>query len=806
MSVFHPGLNPETKMDVYKPSRLELEECDKYVEIDSKRLTVGDGDEYEEIKKGEEEDEYSTVKTPESYLGRWVSIKTDKEEEISINTSPKSVLSLEGGDQPDKENVEGEIKHPLQGSLLEEVKWHPSLEMTDYVYSVTRDYSGRHDNVELKFVDEDKRVSFGYQRKSEGVSLKLNSNLVDIIREDIKSGILNGEPRWCPTGLKATKTFITEKTGVSYWMVESIVGIIIASEYPELTSDLPSSFFQKLENLWEEGRFESIAYRYYEAKSNNAHIEEDIDEVEMDEEFIQSKVDDAVRVVEKILAEESNLTEEYKNYLDTWIEQTVVSSFGMAAINALERLSGLDEQDIGYTIDLKGLDKDIYRVYLYDKTSYGNGSCKLLKRHFQILAVQRHNSTEESRALPSNDFINLLQQELFQCSQFHTDINALSMIDSEGISELGYVTPESREVHRVSGDTWRSLDISSRDAWKLPILNNSVEYIAEIEDGLESDDLIRATDICWDGCPECLENYAAMLGSKTAHNLLDKTILDHLVHKAWMQLNEFRILKTEDLLSGEPTGLGKPTKLKLKIDTPSGEITKRAYSLPYTLGLWMSRDDLLGDIDLVIQTSDVLGLNLQEDNTKSAHGVSSMEFKRLMGYNLIMTCFLEKLGVIPEERKKINLLFYDCRDIDIEDMSVSPRIKEAIRFKNEDNLRLEKISDILKWLSHRGYEIKICVDKDRSREEGVRDFLDKMDIPGVYVSTKNLVGWSSMHGKALQTPLAVLQGSANLTHSGTNSNDEMVNYFPYTTDGYMETELSIETHFEDSEEYIKRTG
>ncbi len=801
-----PDLNPDTTLDIYKPSKIKLapphKDLNKYLKIHPGSLTVGDGDEAEEISPNDEDK--PTVKIPKSYHGRWVAIDTETENFIGLNQLDIDNLVVEGKESLTNNQLKDEIKHPLQGNLIDEAKWHPDLKMTDYVYSVTRQYSGGVGNVDLKFLDKGKRVAFGDQKTTEGVSITLNPGLVQRVSENIKSGILNGEPRWAPTGLKAVKTLISEKTDVSKWLVDDLVGILVSSEYPEISPDFPLAFFDILQEIYEDDRFSDLARDYFKSKSDNIYIEDGFDETEEDIENIEEKVYDMEKVVEKIFDQDENLSDYFEGYLDGWVNQSVVSSFGMASINALERLSGLDEQDIGYTIDLKGLDRDEFRIYLYDKTSYGNGSCKLMKRHFNILSIQRHNFSEESRALPSHDFMNLLQQELLQCSQFHTDIDAIEMIDSKGFDELGYISEESKEVNRVSGNTWKVMGITKEDAWKLPILHHSTEYIAQVEDGLETDDLMRATNICWSGCPECLKNYAAMLGSKTAENLLDKSVLDYLVLEAWKERDEFSILGLPEILEGHPKGLGKPSKLKMKIQDGSNTQTLRSYSLPYTLGLWLSRDPESQDVSLILQTSDILGLDMFEEDSKAAYGMSAMGFRRLMGYNLMMTSFLEILGVVPDDRKKIRLLFYDCRDIDLEELSVSPRIKEAIKYHEDELIQIEKLSDILKWLAKRGYDIQICVDKERSEEVGVKNFLDKMHSSGIediHVFIKSLSSWGNMHKKALQTPIAILQGSANLTYSGTRSNGELVNYFPYTTDGYRDTEVSIRTEFEDSENY-----
>ena len=58
-----------------------------------------------------------------------------------------------------------------------------------------------------------------------------------------------------------------------------------------------------------------------------------------------------------------------------------------------------------------------------------------------------------------------------------------------------------------------------------------------------------------------------------------------------------------------------------------------------------------------------------------------------------------------------------------------------------------------------------------------------------------------MHKKALVTPLGIIQGSANLTYSGTGKNEEIINYVSFGGSGYNQLQLNISDTFHGSHEW-----
>jgi len=220
----------------------------------------------------------------------------------------------------------------------------------------------------------------------------------------------------------------------------------------------------------------------------------------------------------------------------------------------------------------------------------------------------------------------------------------------------------------------------------------------------------------------------------------------------------------------------------------------------------LDRGKVLPHARLIIRDDDIHDFRVfREGPEGSAHGIESLGFKRIIWYNLMSSAYLDVLGLVEEKRKEITLVFYDCRDVTFDDVGISPRMMEAIehhRKKAGMQGEMRSLSDILIWLANRGFRITICVDETRSEEEGVSDFLRKLAATGlnnIAIRIKGLRGL--MHKKALITPLGIIQGSANLTFSGTGLNEEIINYVPFGGREYEEIKLNILDTFHGSEEW-----
>jgi phosphatidylserine/phosphatidylglycerophosphate/cardiolipin synthase-like enzyme len=121
---------------------------------------------------------------------------------------------------------------------------------------------------------------------------------------------------------------------------------------------------------------------------------------------------------------------------------------------------------------------------------------------------------------------------------------------------------------------------------------------------------------------------------------------------------------------------------------------------------------------------------------------------------------------------------------------------DAILEQAKENQLLEapeRLSDMLAWLSKRGFSVSICIDKSRLEEPGVRQFANRLIKNNCKVYSKELSGL--MHKKAFVTPLGAIEGSANLTQGGTGSNEEIVNYAQFSSQAYNEIAVAVKDTF-----------
>lgn len=818
-----PGF-PADQLTIYMPVKLGLSTVyGKYVRLNPNLRAIIDKDECFGFANDTEEDEepddsYDAssrpIKIPKCFANRWVHIESDKGERILVNSLDEEYLVVEGEPKSCGEKAREKIYHPLLKGMIDAVLWHDSLRVIDYVYAVSRNYTSKDvNNATLMFCDSEGDIAFGRSFVTEGVSLELNPDTIRCTIETIKKEILSYESRWAPSILKVlasliTSTRLSDGAPVSPFLVNDLFGILLTSISSSLEVkkivELPVIMGNLLED---EQRFREAATIFYKAKYLMGLEEED----EYVQEFQKQNIKDVNRNVESIIGFASNLKgkiPDLLNNLEDWIAETLLNTFSVSALSALQRLCGSKDEDIGSTVDLKGIKDGIYRIFLYDSTPHGNGSSDVMRRYLHVLNIQRHKQTDQSRLLPSDDFLTLLEQELLQCPQFHTDMDALEKFSQQqkgetpsGLPELGYVSKYSDEVLRVGKDVWTKLGIRGReDAWKLPVISLAPGGFAS-SCNLEVDDVLRATSICWNGCPECVVHSGISGVSNQA--FLDKAVLDEWFKIGRGLVDEYTSSSVEDLASGKsPIKIGRQSRVCLEL--PDRKI--RSISLPFTIGFELDRAKINPHADLIIRDDDVHNLRMFEDvPQRSSHGIESLGFKRIMWYNLVTCAYLDILGLIDDSRKEITLVFYDCRDVTFDDIGISPRMMEAVEYHRKEagmEGEMTHLSDILIWLAKRGFKVLMCVDERRSLEEGVRDFLIKMSSSGldnITIMTKGL-GYL-MHKKALVTPLGIIQGSANLTYSGTGKNEEIINYVSYGGNGYKQLHLNISDTFHGSHKW-----
>ena len=797
------------KFDVYRPVRLratELRDSDsggamkeKYVRLNRALQVVQDDDEYPAKGAGTD-----PVKIPKSFLNRWVHVRSEKERPTGVSLPAASegtlaILNEGGAVLAEGHEAATKIIHPVAKALLAGVSWHESLVATDFVYSVSRTYS-KGGAVDLLFYDENSRpIGLGRSIETEGLSLDLEPTLVREVKEHIEKAILSGAEEWAPTAMKALESFLVttgmgESARASPFVVKDLFAIATTSLGRKGKAWSLESMSEELQSLAADpDALSSLAREHFRAAAKEAQSDEESRggkgrEVIEADDFVEAKL----RTISSVAAALAPSLPGFRDRVGSWVIEALLTSFGVAALNALQRMAGVGDNVVAYAVDFEGVQEGRYRVFLFDKDEKGNGSSDVARRFLHILHIQRHGTTWDSMFLPSDDFFSVLEEELLQCPQHHADSVALEIHSAgggRGIPALGYVRSQAEEVFANNGETWKAIGITGRaDMPKLPML---YEERADLADrlGLELDDVVRATTVCWNGCPECLLS-DTQSGGLAETLLLDKALLDEWFSRGRQRCDEYKEVDLQKLGAGEVAlPLGNLSGVVLDLQNPVGKRV-RSVSLPHTIGLELPRRAGL-PVKLIMRTSDIVGYSLFEmPAAQPAMGIEAMGFKRLFWNDLVLTCFLDLLGYIPPDRRVVKLVFYDARDVGFSDAGVSERMLGAITELDPSASGLrepERLSDILVWLARRGFKVSMCIDSSKMEESVPKRFAELLATGGCEVVEKDLKveGHENiMHKKILITPLSVMQGSANLTESGTKWNEEIVNYVPRAAPQY----------------------
>ncbi len=797
--------------DVIRPTRLEVFQLnEKYLRLNHVSGSVMDGDESEYRSDSSDE---RFVKIPKTYLNRWVHVDSKQGNAIPILLSEVEYLAIL---RPDGEieykglDAAKRIRHPLAKSLLSGISWHDELDVTEFLYSCSRTYTSTQvPGVDVVFEGTAAvPLAFGRTIRTEGVSLELDPSLVQNVRQSILARFGDGDPIWAPSIVKSFTAYLTSlnaelSSAVGPFLIRDIVSVVISSlSAKDPMKITPTGLVSELLQLQgDSDELLRIARLQYDVPTIFEENDREAGRIVAPQDSkSQADTEAKSRHLKQALDLLIPNTEHYQEFIDSWIVHALLTSFATAASNAAQRLSGVTDDVIGYAVDFESARVGKHRVYLYDKDAHGNGSTSVVNRFLHILHIQRHPDDSEPKLLPSNDFFDVLEEQLLQCPQHHTDLSALEMLsqdisklDHTGIAPLGYVKSHAREVLANSLLTWRKLGIRGvEDAWKLPVLRQYVQILSQVA-GIEIDDLVRATSICWNGCPECLLNTENVMGGIVGEQLLDKALLDEWFRVGRSRSSEYHDFKLEDISKGT-TSLPFGRLSRVVLNLPNRRV--RSVALPYTIGLETKRGER-GTPVLIVRTSDIDGMSLFElPSSNVTHGIESLGFKRLFWHDLVMTAYLDLLGLLPSSRRWVQAVFFDCRDLSFEDVGVSNRMLDAIMEQAKDDQLLEtpeRLSDMLGWLAKRGFTVSMCIDKNRLREEGVREFVNRLVGNNCKVVSKDLAGL--MHKKAFVTPVGLIEGSANLTQGGTGSNEEIVNYAQYGSQAYSEIAVAVKDTF-----------
>ena len=95
------------------------------------------------------------------------------------------------------------------------------------------------------------------------------------------------------------------------------------------------------------------------------------------------------------------------------------------------------------------------------------------------------------------------------------------------------------------------------DGWRLPLLHPMRREVA-LTRGLAKDDVVRATKVCWNGCPECVDRIDVVQGGSAGLDYLDRMLLDSWFRISREATEDYHHINLDSMVQGEtPLQLGK---------------------------------------------------------------------------------------------------------------------------------------------------------------------------------------------------------------------------------------------------------
>lgn len=737
---------------------------------------------------------------PRSFTQRWLHVGSLSGQDIHAYAKHQQhqrlVQTTPSGDVVAEISAE-DLVHPFANAAFSSVQWVEDATVTEYVYALNRTNSMGGSELVYRNTRGAGRA-FGQRINTEGIRFTLKPEAIQNIQTTIIRSMKGGNNAWSPSLIQAFRSFLkvealNDDQPVSNFTLDDVVGVLMAlwneRGQPPLTPNVLGELTESLLN--EPNRFEAFVESRVDAKLRTPP-EEDPSWSDQDEEERQGRKLAMMRTVRTQLATFSARSSQFETYLGLWIHRTVLMSFGVACVGAMQRLSGGDSNEIGYGLTDESWNGNDTTLLLFDRAECGNGNVSVAKEFMHIPNIIRTAQGSRGGFLPTLDFLSTLEEVLLPCAQFHCDVMGLEYQRTGGEDSVLHrslvdLKEFGREIHRVGSDVWSTLGVHGpEDGWKLPLLNTMRKELAALHE-IEQDDVVRSTKVCWNGCPECIERIDVVQGGFTGMDFLDKAVMDEWFRSTRTHAEEYTDLVPDGFLKG-PSGLRLGDLHSLVLEQPLPESRVRSLMLPWNIGVDVDRSNFSDGVKMILRESDIVGMMQSQANQGVAIGMPSSAFKRLLWFDLLMTAYLDMRGAFEtDEEKRIQLAYYDARDITFDDIGLAPQLLESLMMQaRKDGISsINRFSDVLLWLAKRGFSIQLCVDRRvrlKPQNQPVRDFLSKLqekDASGnIQLSERNVrdnQDWQrSMHKKTVITPCFVLGGTANMTRSGSLNEEDVV--------------------------------
>ena len=178
------------------------------------------------------------------------------------------------------------------------------------------------------------------------------------------------------------------------------------------------------------------------------------------------------------------------------------------------------------------------------KQSLGTGLVQL-RDYLHIPHVVRTSRFSKRSKLPTTDYLSLRRKSTAMSST-QSDLRALVLLkdpDLNVLSSMPDLVKHAKENFEVGHHIWEKLGVESMDdAWTLPIHARLAAHYDSQNEGMAMDDTTRSATICWNGCPECVNQLQNTLGGMLGMISLTNTSWMSGLIKEWQVLTIINIL------------------------------------------------------------------------------------------------------------------------------------------------------------------------------------------------------------------------------------------------------------------------
>lgn len=508
------GLEGEHEIKIREIRKIILTNSGDRKDLNYERLLLSDGDDAD----GETtESERRVTNLPQSHGTSWSRIK-------SHTPRPKRVIPFNDYNKwkdIDGDNIVFEMDSTIP-AIFDSVISHDDVRVDEFSVGLVRRYTGVEDAVQFWYTQTENGVlsptALGDSLNAPALEFILNQEQVNREINHTVNGILDGT-LW-EEGISFLRATLSEDWGVGPFSADHILRMILdrvdlrsgVHSYREALVSLSSNDVDDYAEKWSElvstldrkpmgiNRIKSALEGNREAWSDSTHVE---------------------------------------NLLNTWARRSLAHGMGISLLQAGRAFTGCRDEDLGIHVDVK--DEEILRLWLYDRTNKGNGSCQLIEKFFQIPKVLRHlranpaleDSHRDLSQLPSKDFNAWMLHFLKPCYNHQSRIVAFAAGESgvDPNTHLPKIEDEVDFLKRSYNEIWSREEID-HDPAKLMRLSLMRHFDCEGSHEI-SEELKRASEGCWTSCPKCLEELGiSPLGPLVGPLYSNKRQLDRFVHRA----------------------------------------------------------------------------------------------------------------------------------------------------------------------------------------------------------------------------------------------------------------------------------